>query len=247
MRICILEAAESIQKNFIDAHVRQAKIITDYLKSQGHVVYLLDGGKKILDDEIKQIENLAKKETLIVAITKIDVLKYEKVYPLLLRLSQIKEIKEIVPLSSLARKNLDVLENSILKLLPETEEKNFYYETDEYTDKSVRFLVAEMVREKALFLYDAEIPHGLAIEVIEFDEQEDIAFINIDIVCEREQHKAILIGKKGYKLKELGEQSRKDMQELLGKKVMLKLFVKTKKNWRDSQNQLTNLGYNDNF
>jgi len=232
-------------KNHLDRYMM--KNVRSAIGGSDVVVYLLDGGKKILDDEVKQIENLAKKETLIVAITKIDVLKYEKVYPLLLRLSQIKEIKEIVPLSSLARKNLDVLENSILKLLPETEEKNFYYETDEYTDKSVRFLVAEMVREKALCLYDAEIPHGLAIEVIEFDEQEDIAFINIDIVCEREQHKAILIGKKGYKLKELGEQSRKDMQELLGKKVMLKLFVKTKKNWRDSQNQLTNLGYNDNF
>lgn len=232
-------------KNYLDKYMM--KNVRSAIGGSDIVIYLLDGGKKVLDDELKNIENMAKKQPVIVAVTKIDILKYEKVYPLLLRLSEIKDIKEIVPLSSLKKKNLDVLENAILKLLPEQDEKTFMYETDEYTDKSVRFLVAEMVREKALFLYDAEIPHGLAIEVIDFEEQEDIVFISIDIVCEREQHKAILIGKKGYKLKELGEQSRKDMQELLGKKVMLKLFVKTKKNWRDSQNQLTNLGYNDNF
>ena len=81
--------------------------------------------------------------------------------------------------------------------------------------------------------------------MVKFDEQESIANIDIDIICERDSHKAIIIGKKGYKLKELGEQARKAIEELLQKKVMLKLFVKTKKNWRNNQNELNDFGYNE--
>lgn len=233
-------------KNALDKYMM--KNVRSAIGGSDIVVYLLDGSKKLLDDEIKYIENLTNKENpVIVAITKVDILKYEKVYPMLARLSEIKGIKEIIPLSSLKKRNLDILENAILKLLPESETKNFLFNEDEYTDKSVRFLVAEIIREKALYLYDEEIPHGLAIEVVKFDEEESIANIDIDIICERDSHKAIIIGKKGYKLKELGEQSRKAIEELLQKKVMLKLFVKTKKNWRNNQNELNDFGYNENI
>ena len=231
-------------KNALDKYMM--KNVRSAIGGSDIVVYLIDGSKKLYDDELKYIENLVSKENpVIVAITKVDILKYEKVYPMLARLSEIKGIKEIIPLSSLQKRNLDVLENAILKLLPESETKNFLFNEDEYTDKSVRFLVAEIIREKALYLYDEEIPHGLAIEVVKFDEQESIANIDIDIICERDSHKAIIIGKKGYKLKELGEQARKAIEELLQKKVMLKLFVKTKKNWRNNQNELNDFGYNE--
>lgn len=231
-------------KNALDKYMM--KNVRSAIGGSDIVVYLIDGSKKLYDDELKYIENLVSKENpVIVAITKVDILKYEKVYPMLARLSKIKGIKEIIPLSSLQKRNLDVLENAILKLLPESETKNFLFNEDEYTDKSVRFLVAEIIREKALYLYDEEIPHGLAIEVVIFDEQESIANIDIDIICERDSHKAIIIGKKGYKLKELGEQARKAIEELLQKKVMLKLFVKTKKNWRNNQNELNDFGYNE--
>ncbi len=231
-------------KNALDKYMM--KNVRSAIGGSDIVVYLIDGSKKLYDDELKYIDNLVSKENpVIVAITKVDILKYEKVYPMLARLSEIKGIKEIIPLSSLQKRNLDVLENAILKLLPESETKNFLFNEDEYTDKSVRFLVAEIIREKALYLYDEEIPHGLAIEVVKFDEQEIIANIDIDIICERDSHKAIIIGKKGYKLKELGEQARKAIEELLQKKVMLKLFVKTKKNWRNNQNELNDFGYNE--
>lgn len=231
-------------KNALDKYMM--KNVRSAIGGSDIVVYLIDGSKKLYDDELKYIENLVSKENpVIVAITKVDILKYEKVYPMLARLSEIKGIKEIIPLSSLQKRNLDVLENAILKLLPESETKNFLFNEDEYTDKSVRFLVAEIIREKALYLYDEEIPHGLAIEVVKFDEQESIANIDIDIICERDSHKAIIIGKNGYKLKELGEQARKAIEELLQKKVMLKLFVKTKKNWRNNQNELNDFGYNE--
>ncbi len=234
-----------ISKNALDKYMM--KNVRSAIGGSDIVVYLIDGSKKLLDDEIKYVENLCQKDNpVIVAITKVDISNYEKVYPMLAKLSEIKKIKEIIPLSSLKKRNLDVLENAILNLLPESNEKNFIFSEDEYTIKSIKFLVAEIVREKALYLYDEEIPHGIAIEVVKFEQTDFVTYIDIDIICERDSHKSILIGKHGYKLKELGEQSRKDMENLIGQKVMLKLFVKTKKNWRNSISELNDFGYNDN-
>lgn len=231
-------------KNALDKYM--AKNVRSAIGGSDLVVYLIDGSKKLLDDEIKYIKNLVDKEMLvIVAITKIDILNYEKVYPMLARISEIKGIKEIIPLSSLKKRNLDVLENAILKFLPESEEKNFIYDEDEYTDKSLKFVASEIVREKALYLYDKEIPHGLALDVIKFEETSNTTHIDIDIICERDSHKSIIIGNKGLKIKKLGELARADMEQLLGTKVMLKLFVKVEKDWRNRPNNLNDFGYND--
>lgn len=208
------------------------------------VVYLIDGGKKLLEDEIKYINNLISKGSeVIVCVTKIDVLNYEKVYPILAELGKINGIREIIPISSLKKKNLEVLENAILKLLPETEEKNFMYLEDEYTDKPLKFIVAEIIREKALYLYDKEIPHGLALDVIKFEELKNIVNIDVDIICERDTHKSIIIGNRGAKIKSLGELSRTEIEKLMDKKVMLKLFVKIEKDWRSRPSNLTEFGY----
>lgn len=233
-------------KNALDKYMM--KNVRSAIGGSDIVVYLIDGSKVLKEDEVQYISNLVQKDNpVIVAITKVDILKYEKVYPMLARLSCIDGIKEIIPLSSLKKRNLDVLINAILKLLPESDGKNFIFEEDEYTNKSTRFLVAEIVREKALYLYDEEIPHGLAIEVVKFEDGDNLASIDVDIICERDTHKSIIIGKRGYKLKELGELSRKDMEELLQKKVMLKMFVKAKKNWRNSPSGLTDFGYNEDL
>lgn len=232
-------------KNALDKYM--AKNVRSAIGGSDIVVYLIDGSKKLLEDEIKYISNLVSKGCLvIVAITKIDILNYEKVYPMLAMLSGIEGVKEIIPISSLKQRNLEVLENAILKLLPESDEKNFIYAEDEYTDKSLKFLIAEIVREKALYLYDKEIPHGIALDVVKFVEGKT-THIDIDIICERETHKSIIIGNKGLKIKKLGELSRVDMEKLLETKVMLKLFVKVENNWRDKPNNLTEFGYNDNL
>lgn len=231
-------------KNALDKYMM--KNVRSAIGGSDIIVYLIDGSKALKEDEIQYVTRLVQKENpVIVAVTKVDILKYEKVYPMLAQLSKIDGIKEIIPLSSLKKRNLDVLVNAILKLLPESDVKNFIFEEDEYTNKSARFLVAEIVREKALYLYDEEIPHGLAIEVVKFEDGDNLASIDVDIICERDTHKSIIIGKHGYKLKELGELSRKDMEALLQKKVMLKMFVKTKKNWRNSPSGLTDFGYNE--
>lgn len=233
-----------MSKNALDRYMN--KNVRTAIGSSDIVVYLIDGSKKFLEEEFEYINNLTQKENpVIVAITKVDLLNYEKVYPILQKLSKIKKIKEIVPLSSLKKRNLDVLENAILKLLTEEDQKNFEFDEDEYTDKSVRFMVAEIIREKALYLYEEEIPHGLAIEIVKFEQNKNICSIDVDIICERDSHKAIIIGKNGLKIKKLGQTAREDIEELLQTKVMLKLFVKIKNNWRENQNNLTDFGYID--
>lgn len=233
-----------MSKNALDRYMN--KNVRTAIGSSDIVVYLIDGSKKFLEEEFEYINNLTQKENpVIVAITKVDLLNYEKVYPILQKLSKIKKIKEIVPLSSLKKRNLDVLENAILKLLTEEDQKNFEFDEDEYTDKSVRFMVAEIIREKALYLYEEEIPHGLAIEIVKFEQNKNICSIDVDIICERDSHKAIIIGKNGLKIKKLGQSAREDIEELLQTKVMLKLFVKIKNNWRENQNNLTDFGYID--
>lgn len=237
-----IHTSKNALDKFMNKNVRSA------ISGSDIIVYLIDGGKKLLDDEIKYIQNLIEKGAeVIVAVTKVDVLSYEKVYPMLAKLSSIPNIKEIVPLSSLKKRNLDVLESAILKLLPESENKNFIYAEDEYTDKSIKFICAEIIREKALSLYDKEIPHGLALDIIKFEEQEKIVNIDVDIICERDTHKSIIIGKGGAKLKKLGELSRAEIEELLQKKVMLKLFVKVEKDWRNRPNDLTEFGYSNDI
>ncbi|MEG1500297.1 MAG: KH domain-containing protein, partial [Clostridia bacterium] len=115
---------------------------------------------------------------------------------------------------------------------------------DEYTDKSTLFMLCEIVREKALILLDEEIPHGIAVVVSKFEEKEDIFEIEVEIFCEKDSHKNIIIGKNGSMAKEIGISARKDMEQLLGKKVMLQIWVRTKKNWRDNPSVLNDIGYN---
>ncbi len=231
-------------KNALDRYMN--KNVRSAIGGSDIVVYLVDGGKPLEKDELKYISNTIEKGSdIIVAITKVDVLSYEKVYPKLAELSTISGIKEIIPISSKANKNLDVLLNAILKLLPENQEKNFIYPEDEYTNKSVKFLVAEIIREKALYLYDKEIPHGMALDVIRYEEKNKIVDIDVDIICERDSHKSIIIGAHATKLKKLGELARAEIEELIQKKVMLKLFVKIEKNWRDRPSNLTEFGYNN--
>ena len=233
-----------ISKNALDKYMM--KNVRNAIGGSDIIVYLIDGSKKLSDEEVDYIRNLVEKEySVIVAITKVDLLNYEKVYPMLAKLSAVQGVKEIIPLSSLAKRNLDVLIRALLKLVPESDEKNFLYAEDEYTDKSVRFIVAEIIREKALYIYNEEIPHGIALEVIKFDEKENLVNIDVDIICERDSHKSIIIGKGGSYIKKLGEESRKEIESFLQKKVMLKLFVKLEKDWRNKPRNLTEFGYNN--
>lgn len=173
-------------------------------------------------------------------INKIELTNYEKLYPILAKLNNYTFIKKFLTTSTYRKINIDELENDLVSCLPESQP---FYPTDEYTDKSVRFMCEEIIREKALLFLQEEVPHGIAAQIRGFDESDETIFINADIVTENPRHKSIIIGSNGSMLKQIGSAARIDMEKLTGKKIMLDLFVKVKKDWKDDQTVLSDLGF----
>lgn len=192
------------------------------------ILYLLDGTKMPDEEEKEYIEHL--ETPVIIVRTKIDLPKQ-------------KEFDSDIQISSLTGENLNNLLKMVLDKLPEQKEKRYIFEPDYYTDKSVKFIISEEIREKALNLLHQEVPHGIAVEIIRFLEKDNIVEIDADIICEQERHKGMIIGKGGSMLKEIGSLTRKFAEDLLGKKVMLKLFVRVEKDWRNKPQKIKNLGY----
>ncbi len=218
-------------KNHLDKFMM--KSVRSALAGVDLILYLVDGSKPTDQEEKDYIEKLKSEECpIIVVLTKND-----------------KPIKTDVQgdysISSVKNENLDILLKAILEKLPKSAKKNFIFDEEYYTDKSVKFLVAEYVREAALRKLSDEIPHGIAVDITRFDERGDITTIEADIICERDSHKGIIIGKGGQTLRKIGEDARKQAEDLLGTKVLLKLFVKVEKDWRDKQSQLNSYGYTD--
>ena len=226
-------------KNALDKYMN--KNVRSASEGADVVVYLIDGRKLISDEEFDNIKKLKEKnENLIIAVSKIDLVSKEKLAENLVKLNEINA-NEIVPISSLKKQNLDVLKNAIVSLLPSGD---YIFPEDEITDKSTNFLCAEIVREKVLNYTNQEIPHGVMCEVVSFKEKHNLVEISVDIICEKDSHKSIIIGKGGSSLKRIGASARIDMEKLLDKKVMLNLYVKVEKDWRNKQNFLTANGYN---
>ena len=148
--------------------------------------------------------------------------------------------REIILISALKNKNIDGLLNAILKYLPEGQP---FYEGDEYTDLPIKFLAAEIIREKIFNLYEEEIPYHTTVLVQEFLEKPNIVKIRADIIVQRETQKGIILGEKGKMIKKLGIESRKDIESFLGQKIFLELFVKVREKWRDNELFLKEYGY----
>jgi GTP-binding protein Era len=157
--------------------------------------------------------------------------------------SDFMDFTEILPISAIKGKNTDKLVSLMKAYLPEGP---MYYPADQLADVQEKFIVAETIREKALKLLNQEIPHGIAVEITSFKEKENGNFeIEADILCEKESHKGIIIGKKGQTLKKIGQWAREDIEKFLGGNVDLKTFVKVRKDWRDNPNILKDLGYKE--
>ena len=157
------------------------------------------------------------------------------------RLNEYRFVKKFVTLSALRKRNIDVLVNSILEILPEGVA---YYPQDQYTDKNLRFMAAEIIREKSLLFLQQEIPHGIAVDIASFKELKEVVKINADIICESDRHKQIIIGQGGSMLKKIGSSSRAELEKLVAKPVVLELFVKVKPDWKSNKATLADLGYN---
>lgn len=194
------------------------------------------------DLQIKEILESCKKP-IILAINKIDSLKSkDELFAIIDKYSKLMDFAEIVPLSALKSDNTSKLLEIIYNYLPTGP---YYFDEDTLTDQPMRQIAAELIREKALRLLSDEIPHGIAVEVLSMKERsKTLVDIEANIVCERESHKAIIIGKGGSMLKKIGTMARKDIESMLENSVNLKLWVKVRKEWRDSDVQMKNFGYN---
>lgn len=182
------------------------------------------------------------KTSVILVINKIDTIEKEKLLKIIDVYSGLYNFADIVPISAIKDDNTDLLIDTIRKYIPEGPQ---YFPDDMVTDQPEKQIVSEIIREKALQLLQDEIPHGIAVEVTSMKprQEKDIVDIDATIYCERESHKGIVIGKKGAMLKEIGSRARYDIQRLLGSPIYLQLWVKVKKDWRDSDFLLKNFGY----
>ncbi len=187
------------------------------------------------------IERLKKTKTpVILVINKTDTVKKEEVLRFIDIYRKELDFAEIVPVSALKGHNTDELVKCIFQYLPYGPA---FYDEDTVTDQPMRQIAAEMIREKALRLLEDEIPHGIAVTIESMREKGKVCHIEATIICERDSHKGIIIGKGGQMLKKIGCAARPDMEKMLGMQVNLRLWVKVKKDWRDSEFLLKNYGY----
>lgn len=206
------------------------------------VLWLVEPSTFIGAGEKHIIEQLKKVNTpKILVINKTDTVKREEVLKFIDAYRKELDFDEIVPVSALKGDNTDQLISCILKYLPYGPA---FYDEDTITDQPMRQIVAELIREKVLRCLDDEIPHGVAVSIESMKDRKNICDIEATIVCERDSHKGIIIGKQGAMLKKIGSAARFEIEKLLEKKVNLQLWVKVKKDWRDSDFLLKNFGYN---
>ena len=150
------------------------------------------------------------------------------------------EVSEIIPVSALKDKGIDELVDSIFKYMPQGVP---FYDEETVTDQTMRQISAEIIREKALRCLDEEVPHGIAVTIEQMEMKPDIVNITADIICEKDSHKGIIIGKQGSMLKKIGTMARHDIETMVDNHVNLKLWVKVRKDWRDNDSLLNSLGY----
>lgn len=263
-RIMGIHTDDAMQAIFVDTpgihskevraiNERMNKAATSALVDVDVVLFVVDGLKWVSDDELvfAKLQNLTM--PIIAVINKSDTVKDRtEMFGVLQKLHDTKVFSDIVPVSALRGHNLDELLRVISKYLPVGEP---IYDAEQVTDRSERFLASEMIREKVMRTAGDEIPYDLTVQIDTFRDEpahEDpktgkwrkaVTFIDATIFVERQGQKAIIIGDKGEKIKQIGMDARQDMEAMFGKKVMLTLWVKVKRGWSDDERALTSLGY----
>ncbi len=192
-------------------------------------------GDNFVLEKIKE----ANKPTFLV-LNKVDKIAKDKLLELIMKYKDLYDFKEIVPLSALKDKNVDELIKTLKNYLPDSVK---YFPDEDLTNTTLEFRAAELIREKVLRLTHEEVPHAVTCVIEEYIDKEDKAIINATIIVERDSLKSIIIGRGGAMLKEIGSKARQDIEDMIGKKVFLELYVKTIKNWRDKEKYLRELGF----
>lgn len=213
------------------------------MKDVDLILWLVEPSNFIGAGERHIAEELGKATVpVILVINKTDTVKKEEVLPFIDTYRKIFDFAEIIPVSALTGDGVDDLIRTIFRYLPAGP---MYYDEDTITDQPMRQIAAEIIREKALRALSQEVPHGIAVVIERMKERPGGGICDIDatIICEKESHKGIIIGKKGSMLKRIGSSARPEIEEMIGEKVNLKLWVKVEKDWRDSDVQMKNFGY----
>lgn len=213
--------------------------VNEAIKDADVIIYLTTPSENPETDVIPS-SIVKTSQPVILAINKIDTRSQEEIEKLLGQWKKILPNAELIALSALHKFNMDSIVNLIVKLLPENPP---YYDKDTLTDRSTRFFVNEIIREKILLYYNKEIPYSVEVEVDEFIEEKDITKISAMIYVTRDSQKGIIIGEGGRALKKVGTEARKDIEIFLNTKVFLQLIVKVQKNWRDNISLLKKFGY----
>lgn len=224
---------------------RMMKTAESSAKDVDLILFVHDGHKGVTDADISLMRRyLALGEPMLIAYTKTDIMPAENIPADAQKLFEAGISCTVVPVSARRGKNIGKLKDAIAELLPEGEP---LFPEDVLSDKSEKFMVGEIMREGILLRYDKEIPHGVAVLVNTFKKREDadIYDIDLDIICEKPNHKAILIGRQGSALKETLSGARREMEKFLGCKVFLTAYVKVKDDWRDKANLLKEYGYGE--
>lgn len=207
------------------------------------VLFLVDAsqsfgsGDKYVIDKFKEIN-----KPVILILNKIDKLTREEIFAKINEYKDLYDFKEIIPTSALKGKNTETVIKVLKKYLPDSIK---YFEDDQITNKSKEFVIAELIREKIFRLTDDEVPHSLTCIVENIENKKESMLINACIIVDRDSLKRIIIGHNGSKIKEIGVKARKDIEQFVGKRVFLEIYVKTIKKWRDKEKYLAEFGYND--
>ncbi|HLW51387.1 MAG TPA: GTPase Era [Candidatus Angelobacter sp.] len=207
--------------------------IHEALESRDLILLIVDAAEKFGSGD-QHVLDLVKRSggRVFLLLNKIDKLPKDRLLPLIEHYSKLHDFAEVIPISAAKKDGLELLIDKIAALLPEGPR---YFPEDQFTDQPERFIASEIVREKILLKTSKELPYATAVVIDRFEESERLAKIAATIYCERDGQKAILIGKGGRKLKEIGTAARVELERLLGRKVFLELFVKVKPGWRESQ------------
>lgn len=216
------------------------KVVSDTITDVDAAVMVVDAAKDIGEQEKSIIEQLkARKIPTVLVINKVDAVEKEKILPLIAGYSELYDFAEVLPMSAL-RERADKVVSAVLSLIGEGP---MYYPADQMTDMPEKTIASEIIREKILRLFDKEVPHGTAVEIEKFTDNENLLSIEAAIYCEKNSHKAIIIGKGGEALKRVGSYARADMEKFFGKKVYLRLWVKVRSDWRNTESDLKTLGF----
>lgn len=209
-----------------------------------YILYVVDGHDGIDEDDFALMRKYKELGLpMAIAYTKIDIMPKENIPLDMAKFSDAGLDLDVFPVSARKGRNIKALKQFLVEQMPEGGK---IFEEDIVSDKSERFMISEIMREKILLKFDKEIPHGVAIVINTFQQNDRGVYeINLDIVCERANHKAILIGKQGKAIKEVSSFARQDMEKFLGAKVFLTTFVKVKEDWRERPNLLREYGYED--